>query len=161
MSNGPEESNDQQPSTSYPTDGPFRLKATCKGHSQQLASVRFSPSGELLASASADCTWKLWRVSDGALVDKAASPDSNQQQAAGGGSKKQKAEAAKQKHSGGLSDVAWNCSSTYVATASDDLTAKLWDAETQKCITTYTGHTNYVVCCEFNPTGTVLVGSVV
>lgn len=53
--------------------------------------------------------------------------------------------------------MSWNCNSRYLATASDDLTAKIWDVETRQCLATYEGHTNYVFCCQFNPQGTVLV----
>jgi len=54
--------------------------------------------------------------------------------------------------------VSWNPSSTYLATGSDDLTAKIWDVETRKCLSTLAGHTNYVFCCQFNPWGNILVG---
>jgi WD40 repeat protein len=38
------------------------------GHSGSVTSVAFSPDGSLIASGSRDYTIKLWRVSDGALV---------------------------------------------------------------------------------------------
>lgn len=60
-------------------------------------------------------------------------------------------------HTAGINDVAWNPQGSYLATAADDLTAKLWDAETGSCLQTLTGHTNYVFCCHFNPVGHILV----
>uniref|UniRef100_A0A383VEF5 WDR5-like beta-propeller domain-containing protein n=1 Tax=Tetradesmus obliquus TaxID=3088 RepID=A0A383VEF5_TETOB len=59
-------------------------------------------------------------------------------------------------HEGGINDVAWNPQGNYLATASDDLTARIWDAETGKCLVTLAGHTNYVFCCSFNPVGHIL-----
>lgn len=38
------------------------------GHAWYVSSVSFSPDGRLLASGSSDRTVKLWRVSDGALL---------------------------------------------------------------------------------------------
>jgi COMPASS component SWD3 len=60
-------------------------------------------------------------------------------------------------HTGGINDVAWNPQGNYLATASDDLTARIWDAESGKCLVTLAGHTNYVFCCRFNPVGHILV----
>ncbi len=42
---------------------------TGTGHEDQVNAVAFSPDGQLLASASDDGTVKLWRVSDGELLD--------------------------------------------------------------------------------------------
>jgi WD40 repeat protein len=45
-----------------------RWLRTLTGHTGWVTSVAFSPDGSLLASGSWDRTIKLWRVSDGALV---------------------------------------------------------------------------------------------
>jgi COMPASS component SWD3 len=57
----------------------------------------------------------------------------------------------------GLSDVAWEKSGRYLATASDDQTIKLWDTETGECCRTLQGHTHYVFCVAFNPGAPQLV----
>lgn len=114
---------------------PMHLAATCAGHSKAVASVRFSPSGSLVASGSADASIRLWRTDGGAD----ASP------------------SAPMAHAGGVNDVAWNPQGSYVASASDDLTAKIWDAETGSCLATLSGHTHYVFCLHFDPVGHILV----
>lgn len=144
----------EAPSTSYPTSGPYRLKCICSGHSKAVSAVRFSPDGQLLASVSADKTVKLWNVADGSLREAPAG------EAGEGAASSSKADPTQQ-HAKGINDVAWNRNGSYLATASDDLTAKIWDAETRKCLATYVGHTNYVFCCQFNPQSTILVGGAV
>ena len=51
----------------------------------------------------------------------------------------------------GLSDVTWEASGSFLCTASDDQTLRLWEASTGACLRTLEGHTNYVFCCAFNP----------
>ena len=60
----------------------------------------------------------------------------------------------------GCSDVAWEQRDKYICSASDDKTLKLWNAVTGECLRTLEGHTNYVVCCNFNPQGNRLVSDV-
>ncbi len=57
----------------------------------------------------------------------------------------------------GLSDVAWSRDGGLVATASDDKTLKLWDPSSGRCVRTLEGHTHYVLCCDFNACGNMLV----
>lgn len=141
-----------------PGAGPFKLKHNCTGHTGAVSAVRFSPDGQLLASVSADKTLKVWNVSDGSLQEPPGSANGAEAEQAPASSSKQAEDSnQQQQHVAGINDVAWNCNSRYLATASDDLTAKIWDVETRKCLATYEGHTNYVFCCQFNPQSTILV----
>lgn len=115
----------------------FKPSETLPGHEGIVSSLRFSPDGCMLASASVDQTARVWDI---------ASSSS----------------AAKQRfegHTAGLSDVCWHPSQSYVATASDDLSLGMWNVETGKRLQTFKGHTHFVFCCKFHPYGNILVRS--
>lgn len=57
----------------------------------------------------------------------------------------------------GINDLAWSHCGRYLATASDDMTLRLWSSETGKCLRCLEGHTNYVYSCCFNPQDNMLV----
>lgn len=59
----------------------------------------------------------------------------------------------------GINDVAWSHCGKYIATASDDMTLRLWNAGTGKCLRVLEGHTNYVFSCCFNGQDNMLVCS--
>jgi WD40 repeat protein len=86
-----------------------------------------------LASASADKTVRVWRVSDGSLARTLVG------------------------HGGGVSDCAWSERSDYLATASDDKTVGLWEVATGRLVRSFVGHTAYVFCVNFNAHSNQLV----
>lgn len=57
----------------------------------------------------------------------------------------------------GLSDLCWDPTSRYIATASDDFTLILWNADTGELLKSLKGHTHHVFCCAFSPNGNMLV----
>ena len=143
-----------------------------------MSSVRFSPDGTRLASASADKTVRVWRVADGACL------------------------ATLVGHEKGCSECAWSACGRYVVSASDDKNVHLWcvdpdaaggaddendatnapassetsapigdgDGDGEKksgggvfgeCLRVFSGHTAHVFSLDLSPAGNVLVtGSV-
>jgi WD40 repeat protein len=57
-------------------------------------------------------------------------------------------------HRGGVSSVVWSSDGKRLATASDDRTAKVWDADTGKELLTLTGHRNIVMSVAWSPAET-------
>ena len=105
-----------------------------------MASVRWSPDGARLASASADGTVRIWdaetqeeelRLDGGSAGDLGA-------------------------HSQGISDVQWSFDGRLLCTCSDDKTLRLWDAASGECLRVLRGHTHFVMCCAFNRQGSVV-----
>jgi len=60
-------------------------------------------------------------------------------------------------HTRGVNDVAWSPTAEYLATASDDKSLRIWDAETGAALVELRGHTNYVFSCAFSPQTNLLV----
>eukprot|EP00184_Porphyridium_aerugineum_P008838 CAMPEP_0184692624 /NCGR_PEP_ID=MMETSP0313-20130426/1022_1 /TAXON_ID=2792 /ORGANISM="Porphyridium aerugineum, Strain SAG 1380-2" /LENGTH=369 /DNA_ID=CAMNT_0027150465 /DNA_START=377 /DNA_END=1486 /DNA_ORIENTATION=- len=114
----------------------YVLRFTCTGHTKSVSSVKFSNSGHLLASTSADITVKLWNPENG-----------------------QKKMDMKVTHSQGISDVAWSHDDRLLCTASDDTTLRLIDVETEREIQTLSGHNNYVFSATFSPDGDTIASS--
>ncbi|KAK5985091.1 WD domain G-beta repeat protein, partial [Trichostrongylus colubriformis] len=122
----------QPPPPSQPGLPNYSLLMTLNGHQKSVASLKFSPCGAYIASASADTTVRVWYVKDG------------------------KPMKTLNGHKIGINDVAWSPNSLFLASASDDKTVRIWEVETGKCIKTLKGHTNYVFCCAYNPQCTMV-----
>jgi len=60
-------------------------------------------------------------------------------------------------HNRGINDIAWSPTASYIATASDDKTIRLWSAETGDAFVEFRGHTNFVFSCRFNPQSNLIV----
>ena len=105
-----------------------------RGHKRGVATVRFSPNGNLIASGSADSTVKIWSANTGRHIHTLCG------------------------HLAGISTVAWSPDSAVLATGSDDKTIRLWDIGTGKPFPhAFVGHHNYVYSLAFSPKGNILV----
>ena len=62
-----------------------------------------------------------------------------------------------EKHSLGVSSVAFSPKGSYLASGSDDKTVKIWNTETWEEIRTLEGHTAGVYCVAFSPDGRFVV----
>lgn len=98
------------------------------GHTDCILSIAVHPSGNLLASASADRTIKLWDLESGKLLHTLV------------------------EHQKAVSSLSFDCDGKQLASGSHDQTIKIWDLNTQKCINTLTEHTKPVTCVAFHPT---------
>ncbi|KAK3379285.1 vegetative incompatibility protein HET-E-1 [Lasiosphaeria ovina] len=89
---------------------------TLEGHSGEVNSVAFTYDSKTLASASEDCTVKLWDMATGDC------------------------RATLEGHSGEVKSVAFTYDGKTLASASDDRTVKLWDTATGDCRATLEGY---------------------
>eukprot|EP01052_Picozoa_sp_SAG31_P032350 SAG31_NODE_3539_length_4144_cov_3.302101_1_plen_1330_part_01 len=103
---------------------------TLEGHSGDVSSVAFDPSGGTLASGSSDQTVKLWDVASGECL------------------------RTLEGHSDGVWSVAFDPSGGILASGS--LTVKLWDVASGECLITLEGHSDGVWSVAFDPSGGTL-----
>ncbi|ORY10967.1 HET-D protein [Clohesyomyces aquaticus] len=109
--------------------------STLEGHSETVRSVAFSHDSTRLASASDDCTVKIWDASSGACL------------------------STLEGHSETVRSVAFSHDSTRLASASDDCTVKIWDASSGACLSTLEGHSGEVTSVAFSHDSTRLASA--
>ena len=145
-----------------------------------------SDAPAICASASADGTVKLWKLT-GEMLEKGAvgteallaEQAAEDAEAQGGAAPVQSSLSAPssvaqeknylpkpglinslqtlERHARGINDVAWSPTAEYLATTSDDKNLRIWDAETGDALVEFRGHTNFVFSCAFNPQSNLLV----
>ncbi|CDS09776.1 hypothetical protein LRAMOSA02453 [Lichtheimia ramosa] len=117
-----------------------------KRHSGPVNVVRFSPSGEYLASAGDDSCVIIWKRS---MVGESAFGRDN-------------AEFEKESwsvvhmfhgHNKEIYDLAWSPCGEYIITASIDNTARVWSISARSTIHVFTDHTHYVQGVAWDPLG--------
>ncbi|EDV36976.1 uncharacterized protein Dana_GF11669 [Drosophila ananassae] len=113
----------------------YALKFSMPGHASCVTSVKFSPDGEYLTSASADWFLKQWDVETASLIQSMTG------------------------HNHGINDVTWAPVGRTLATCSDDKTVKLWDVRSGRCQMTLEGHGGFTFSCRFNPQGNLLAST--
>ena len=90
--------------------GPFSEVAHIPdAHARAVCSVRWSPDGAAIASASADGTAKLWSPAGAPLC-------------------------TLEGHSQGVNDAAWSPDGAILASCSDDATIRIWDVATVRAL---------------------------
>jgi len=107
----------------------FTLQKTFKGHLMSVSNLAMHPKKPMVATASDDCTWKLWSLPEGEIV---MSGDGHKDWVAG---------------------VNFHPSGTSLVSASGDCTVKLWSFAQQKCTATFSDHTQAVWDAAFHDTG--------
>ena len=137
---------------------PFVCLSMYGEHKRAVSSVKLAPSrltknrenAALCASASADGSVKIWDLA-GSAVEKEEMTDDYLLHPA----------STLLGHARGINDVAWSKGGDpFVATASDDKTLRLWDAQTGDALVEFRGHDNFVFCCQFNgPSNLIVSGS--
>ncbi len=112
------------------------LLRTFEGHSAQIWSVAFNPSGQILASSSRDQTVKLWDVNTGKCL------------------------RTLEGHTRDVWSVAFSRDGISLATGGDDRTVRIWDASTGRSQSVLEGHEAAVQTVTYNPaTQTLASGS--
>ena len=120
--------------SSKPTTLNYAPTLILRGHKKAISCVKFSPDGRYIASASADCTIKIWDAHTGAL------------------------EHTLEGHLAGISTICWSLDYKILASGSDDKSIRLWDTTTGLAHPTpFIGHHNYVYSIAFSPKGNMLV----
>ncbi|MDY6940450.1 MAG: AAA family ATPase [Cyanobacteriota bacterium] len=124
-------------------------KGEWQAHDARIFSVSFSPDGQTLATASRDCTVKLWQL-DGTEIGTLSDP--------------QLADTAKKmgdrchshpSHRDSVLAVSFSPDGRTLATASRDKTVKLWNVDGTP-ISTLEGHTERVNSVGFSPNGKII-----
>lgn len=113
----------------------FALQATARAHEVGVAAVAHHPTKQIIATASDDCTWKLWTVPAGELV------------------------MSGEGHSDWISSVQFHPHGSHLATGSGDCTVKLWDFRTASCSATFSDHTQAVWDVAWHDLGDFLVSA--
>jgi len=106
--------------------------APLQGHTEQVSTVCFNMTGELVVSASHDRSLAVWHVGTGRCV------------------------ASLKRHALWITSVDWCHVNDLVATASTDQNVIIWDVANEQVRATLHGHTRGVWCVRWSSDGTML-----
>jgi hypothetical protein len=152
-----------------------KLAQTFTGHKSQVVKLAFLPSGDILASVSADGTLNLWNVKTGKLVKTLSNPkdsfgafalsDDGTLLAKSGQNNSiriydlvnNKATHTLKGHKDFINQMVFSPDGKYLATVSDDKSLILWDVATGKIVGKNDQFTDSVLSADFSPSGGLLV----
>ncbi|USP79361.1 uncharacterized protein yc1106_06635 [Curvularia clavata] len=141
---------------------------TLEGHSSPVSLVAFSHDSSQLASASYDCTIKIWDTSSGTCLQTLKGHINNVMSVAFSHDSSRLASASSDKtikiwdlssktclhtlkgHSSTISSVAFSHDSSQLASASSDKTVKIWDASSGTRLRTFKGHSSTISLVAFS-----------
>ncbi|HWB10984.1 MAG TPA: serine/threonine-protein kinase [Pirellulales bacterium] len=147
---------------------------TMKGHSRPETCVAYSPTGELLASASMDGTVATWDAATGRMLGNVQahanmvrgvsfSPDGERLATASADGTVKVWNAASLEnlatlsgHADWVTSVAYSADGKWLASGSRDRMVKLWDAASGQESRSWQAHQDWVTCVAFDSTGTRL-----
>ena len=152
-----------------------KLAKTFSGHKSQVVKLAFVPSGDILASVSADGTLNLWNVKTGKLVKTLSDPndsfgafalsDNGTLLAKAGRNNSvriydlvnNKALLTLKGHTDYINQMVFSPDGKYLATVSDDRSLILWDVATGKIVGKNDQFSDSVLSADFSPSGGLLV----
>ncbi|XP_076613593.1 uncharacterized protein spag16 [Chaetodon auriga] len=112
----------------------FSLSCSIRAHKLPISCIDLHPQKEILATASSDCSWRLWALPTSGEKD-------GQMVLTGEG------------HSDWLSGCSFHPDGTKLATTSGDTMVWLWDFSRGCCVLTLSGHSQPTWGCSFHSCG--------
>ncbi|XP_023574492.1 chromatin assembly factor 1 subunit B isoform X2 [Octodon degus] len=119
-------------------------------HTKAVNVVRFSPTGEILASGGDDAVILLWKVNDNKEPEQVAFQDEDEAQL-----NKENWTVVKtlRGHLEDVYDISWTTDGNLMASASVDNTAIIWDVSKGQKISIFNEHKSYVQGVTWDPLG--------
>lgn len=120
--------------SSNQVDDLFKKRFTIDLSPNQLTSIKISPNGKNLAISSSNGKIYIYSLGDGKLVTTLTG------------------------HTKGVSEIVYSpINSNILASCSDDLTVRLWNIKTNKCIKIFKKHTYHITTLKFVQKGNILI----
>ncbi|RUS25980.1 WD40-repeat-containing domain protein [Jimgerdemannia flammicorona] len=133
-------------------DTPLQVEflAELTRHTAPVNIVRFSPKGNMLASAGDDMSIILWKPSE------YKEHTFGESDAATGEPESWRVFSVLLGHRNAIYELAWSPDGRHILTGSIDNTARMWDVTTKKCLHVFTEHSHYVQGVAWDPLGQYL-----